>query len=337
MRTHPLLCALLGILVSSGARADLTGTGSLYYESFTGITSDGSHVIFRRSVGYGEGSCDGHAYQTAIELRSGLQRNYVARLSPQLVKLLGDPIELWQREECKALSAQLQIRPVREYDALLAKHPVAECLSTRLSPDKQLQAEARIVGVRAGGKWKGEAFSFGTGAKDGEPQPAWLELSLSRDGKPGAVTAIEIPSAIHHYWGHAQPCWPQAGKVMVWLLEIKSEWRREPLHHEIVLMPVAGPRIRIEASKGAGLERAANRIAAAIADLGLPILRTEAVEAPEEPLPEISSTRIEYRGPFEAEARAIAARLPGGAKLAPLKRALPYDVLIAPGPGLLKK
>ncbi|MFO0577498.1 MAG: hypothetical protein U1A78_26135 [Polyangia bacterium] len=151
------------------------------------------------------------------------------------------------------------------------------------------------------------------------------------------MAQIEIPSSIHHYWGSAQPCWPQSSKVMVWLLEIKSEWRREPLHHEIVLMPIAGPRIRIEANKSAGLERAAGRIAAAIAALELPILRTEVVDSPEEPLLGSQGTRIEYRAPFATEARAIAAKLPGGAKLAPVKRALPYDILIAPGPGLLKK
>ena len=179
---------------------------------------------------------------TIVDLGSGVAVNYVPPDANGSPSTRHQPSQLWAKGgDCYGRRKELKIRPARDYVAFAASHPSVDCADKRVSPDGQTQAEARILGRRAGGKWKGDLYSFGTGVSDSEVYEAVLELSLSRGGTQVAKTTSPLDT-VAHVWGSAIPCWSHDSQTVAWKLTIKSDWKRDPLHSELVLVRTASPR-----------------------------------------------------------------------------------------------
>jgi len=216
---------------------------AIYQNSeFAGFSSDGKYAYLVNQVELGdEDGCSSH-YETIVDLGSGVAVNYVPPDADGPPSALGQPSQWWAKGgDCYGRRKELKIRPARDYVAFAASHPSVSCVDKRVSPDGQTQAEARILGRRAGGKWKGDLYSFGSGFSDIEVSNVVLELALSRGGTQVARTTSGLTNAFH-VWGSAQPCWSHDSQTIAWKLTIKSNWRRDPLRTELVLVRTASPR-----------------------------------------------------------------------------------------------
>lgn len=228
------------------ARPEKSAAGTTLFlggSTFEGFSADGKYAYLGKWVKQGdEDSCIG-SYAVIVDLGSGAAKNYVPPDSDGYPSAIGQPSQWWaEGGDCDGRRKELKLRPTREYAAFAANHPRVSCADKRVAPDGQTQAEARILGKRAGGKWKGNAYSFGTGESREERYQAVLELSLSRGGTQVAKTRSELESStIYHVWGNAQPCWSADSQTIAWELTIKSDWKRDPEHTELVLLRTARP------------------------------------------------------------------------------------------------
>ncbi len=217
---------------------------ALFYRDseFVGFSSDGKYAYLINQVEFGDEDQCSSQYKTIVDLGSGVAVNYVPPDANGSPSTRHQPSQLWAKGgDCYGRRKELKIRPARDYVAFAASHPSVDCAVKRVSPDGQTQAEARILGRRAGGKWKDDLYSFGTGEGDGQVYDAVLELALSRGGTQVARTTSPLET-VAHVWGNAQPCWSHDSQTVAWKLTIKSDWKRDPLHSELVLVRTASSR-----------------------------------------------------------------------------------------------
>lgn len=188
----------------------------------------------------------------------------------------------------------------------LTQHPVDPAAASRTSPDGKSIAEVRVDANDTGGSWM-------NGAWTSEKTSTW-NLSVTRAGKTSTAATAAPADAVEVYWS-------PDGRYTLWLSRIESRGMRDVGSEDLRIGTDGRPSVAVVMDK-AKLKESGLKIASLLDQAGFAVLATTAAQKSR------PKSVVFARGGLDADAKALAARLPGGATVEPLTWAATTDLVV---------
>lgn len=220
------------------------------------------------------------------------------------------------------------------FRAWLAQHPTT-CQGGALSPDGKSTLKIALRGGdearhRVVGKWNQQEYSFFvTGRKEGEDSQdmyvtPWVALSLSiaQDGQD----TPRLRWAGRGEWyldGAVYPCWSPDGRRLAAVFARTGSGMRDSGSIAAYIMPTRGPRIQVMFPSARDAALSIAHTADQLEPSGFVLSSVESARGSK-----LSRHQIQAAAGFEEAARLIAARLPEGATIEPLKKSDRFDLVV---------
>jgi hypothetical protein len=194
-----------------------------------------------------------------------------------------------------------------------AAHPLVEVRAGRTSPDKQAVADVVSVEVTGSGGWNGDTWSSGSSS-------GW-NLVVKRGGTQQVAAKCDPASAVEVYW-------TPDGKRTIWVVGHRGRAMRDPGYDDLIIGTDGNPGVAVAVDKAK--LRDAEKLSAPFAKAGFTVLSlTPAVKAREKSV-------VFAAAGHEADAKKLAAAVPGGADVQKLDWKSQVDLVVALGPEALK-
>lgn len=313
------------MLLASGGAVARAATADVPWHAWgrplvpLGWTADGEFFVFTRQVEYYPlETIDDETikpwklvFGVVREARTGRERPYVLELSDES----GSAI---RREEFA------QTPGPGAWKTWLAEHPL-RLLHGQRAPGG---AHAQVTGTVRGGAvapmpWQRERFRFAL--PSGEP----VRLTLAIVDESGRVwPSLATGDGSDGFVGEAEPLWSPDGRRVAWWLEEKMRPGDEHGPTQYVVIAAVGPHVELVVSPD-DESRAWNAIDRLEDASAAPVYVQRAAA-------HVTETVIKAAPGREDDARALGARLPGGARVETMTALSEFDLSIAAGPALME-
>lgn len=232
-----------------------------------------------------------------------------------------------KKATAKAQDAVKALPDGAAFEAWKKDHPLSLLLS-RTSPDGKRTADITVKPSDAAG-WKKDTFEFERMAGN-DGCRSLLTFSTASDGKTEPVQSWwgEGPGA-GMLSGTVRVAWSPDGRRLAWVIHRNSGMMRDHAQDLVKLSAATGPRIELLADKAIA-EVAGPRVSEALALEGYFVANVG-------PAKKARDATVVYAAKgFEAQAKALAALVPGGATVEALSWKADSELVVAAGRSVLK-
>ncbi|MBX7097272.1 MAG: hypothetical protein K1X89_06155 [Myxococcaceae bacterium] len=308
----PLMLALLSL----PAVADPQGFSSDGRYWVTTETLSGTLGQVDENTGAQEGPFWSASLAVVNDLLTGKAERYA-------LSLKGDD----KKATAKAQDAVKGLPDAAAYEGWKKEHPLTLHLS-RTSPDGKRTAE---ISVKPSDEvsWKQGTFTFERMFSD-DGCRSLLTFSVVTDGKAQPVQTWwgEGPSA-GMLSGTVKPAWSPDGRRVAWVIHRNMGMVRDTAMDLVKLSATSGPRVEVLADKSIA-EQAVPKVTEALGLKGTFVANVG-------PAKKARDASVVYAAKgFEAQAKELAALVPGGATVEPLTWKTESELVIAAGRSVLK-
>jgi hypothetical protein len=209
------------------------------------------------------------------------------------------------------------------FEEWLKKHPLVALRASRTSPDGKAVADVVASNVTQAGAWTSAVNPSGGDMIDtwSDGSATGWSLVVTRGGAQQVVAHCAPADSLDVYW-------TPDGKRTLWVAHHFSRAMRDPGFEEIVVGTDGSPGVSVAVDKAKLKE--AEKVSVALAKAGFTVLKVTAAKKPRD-----KSVVFAAAG-READAKKLAAAVPGGAEVQKLDWKSPQDLVVALGPDALK-
>lgn len=269
--------------------------------AFDGWTQDSRFVVFTLTTEWAatEAGDGGKAVETwVVDGRTGATAKYQAGKPDKKAKdvLSAEALAEWKKA-----------------------HPLAPVVPSKTSPDKAATARIDLVADDGKGSWAGAGYAFGCQGEDCMMMQGKLTFSVEKAGKTYRGAGWEESSA-GNLRGAVVPYWSPDGHRVAWALE-RGYAMMNDFGYGKVFVSAASVRTEVVAAKDLSPDAAID----ALEKAGVYVTKTGPAQKARE------KSVVYFAKGFDAEAKAAAAAVPGGATTEPLSWKAESDLVIALG------